>query len=417
MMGLPISAVQGWLALVVPLFIGFQLVERLYFFNQIVSPVFLAVVPVLFLLLWLSGFVRERGAERPSALVVLFLCLCGLVIGCLVAQKIWIFDRYDLSSRSALGFATLTGTYAVTWGLIGLSVSRVILKKSDLAAVVFMAGVGVLVIPNMTYGYVNLIALREETGIESLSHLWISENIVFLFCLSYGFARSYLVKMVLLVLVAIFLVAMLGRSSLFFTLASISVFELLFGGFKGLARKLAIGGGLALLGLGVVLGIQWFYSEPILDKLLFKGGLGEDASFEARSQLFSEGLFYLKEQLWIGDPTILATEMGSVGAYIHNLLSVWQVFGFFVFLALVVAIFIALFRMFKILRSVSNNPLFDSAALLLIYSVLSVLTTKNGGFWCLWFAVGLWFGAKGGQVAGFPAVGEDGGVRGFLRRQ
>ena len=123
------------------------------------------------------------------------------------------------------------------------------------------------------------------------------------------------------------------------------------------------------------------------------------------------------EQLWIGDPTILATEMGSVGAYIHNLLSVWQVFGFFVFLALVVAIFIALFRMFKILRSVSNNPLFDSAALLLIYSVLSVLTTKNGGFWCLWFAVGLWFGAKGGQVAGFPAVGEDGGVRGFLRRQ
>lgn len=389
-----LSRLESALALSVPAFIGFQLVERLYFFDQLVSPVVLLLVPIAFFLLWMVRFFSEYGVERPSSSTLLLFALCGVILGCLLAQRAFLFDRYDLSGRSAIGAATLAGTYAVTWGLIGLSVSGSRLVKSDICAVLVMVGIGLVVLPNLAGGYVNLVALREETGIENLSHLWVSENIVFLFFLSYGLARSYLVKLALLVAVTVFLVAMLGRSSLFFTLAAVCVYELAFGDARGGARKAMIGVGFALLGFAVMLGMQWYYSEPILQKLFFKDGLAADASFEARSQLLSLGLFHLRDQLWIGNPTILATEMGSVGAYIHNILSVWQIFGLFAFILLLLLVFVAVFRMFDLMRNARGSALFDVGAMLMIYSVLSVFTTKHGAFWCLWFAVGFWLGVR-----------------------
>lgn len=400
-----LPVIESALALTVPAFIGFQLVERLYFFDQLVSSVALLLVPALFFVLWLVRFLRESGVEKPSNLTLLFLGLCGVVLGCLLAQKTFLLDKYDLSGRSAIGAAMLAGTYAVTWGLIGISVSSSRLVRSDLVAALIMAGIGLIVVPNIAGGYVNLVALREETGIDNLSHLWVSENIVFLFFLSYGLARSYSVKLALLVAVTFFLVAMLGRSSLFFTLGAVGIYELAFGRVRGVVQKVIIGCGFALLGFVVVLGIQWYYNEPILQKLFFSDGLVADASFEARSQLLSLGLFYLESQILIGDPTVLATQMGSVGAYIHNILSIWQIFGFFAFSFLSLMILFAVFRMFYLMRTPRDNPLLDVGALLLIYSVLSVLATKHGGFWCLWFAVGLWLGITHKHV-GRPLVGH-----------
>ncbi|MDV7396391.1 hypothetical protein RZS08_33665, partial [Arthrospira platensis SPKY1] len=112
----------------------------------------------------------------------------------------------------------------MTWGLIGFSIANIRVEKNEKVAIALMVVVGFLVFRNAASGYVNFSDLREQTGIDSLSHLWVSENIVMLFFLSYALARSYWVKLLLFVVVALCLVAMLGRSSLFFSIIVVALF-------------------------------------------------------------------------------------------------------------------------------------------------------------------------------------------------
>lgn len=392
-MSLSKSEMQWLGALSVPVFLFLQLFERLYFFSSILSPVYLAVIPVVFFLVFVKDSCDGFGVALPSKSLVYFLMLVLFLLLVLVAQRAFLFDLYDSNGRSALGFSWLTGTYAITWGLIGLSVSVVRFNSNNFFALVLMGGVAFLVLPNMASGYINLAALREDTGIENLSHLWISENIVVLFFLSYALASNYSVRFVLLAAVAVLLVGMLGRSSLFFALAAVAAYELVFAPGRASA-KIVMGAAVLFLSMAVLLGMQQYFDDPILDKIFFAGGLQADASYEARAGILSLGVSYLDRQLWIGDPTILADEVGSVGAYIHNLLSAWQLFGFPFFVFLLFFLFRVLFKMFSFRLVLSKEPVYLLGALLLIYSVMSVLAAKHAGFWILWFSLGLWAGFK-----------------------
>lgn len=392
-MSLSKSSIQCLAALSVPAFLFLQLFERLYIFGSILSPVYLAAIPLVFFLVFVKGGVGGVGFEMPHKLFTYFSVLMTFLLVVLIAQKAFLFDLYDSSGRSALGFSWLAGTYALTWGLIGLSLSTIRFRSSNFVAILVMGGVAFLVLPNMASGYVNFAALREDTGIENLSHLWMSENIVVLFFLSYALARTYLIRFLLLVAVAVLLVGMLGRSSLFFALAAVIIFELMFGPGRA-STKTLVGGAAILLSMAVLLGMQQYFDDPILDKIIFKGGLQADASYEARAGILSLGVSYLDKQLWIGDPTILANEIGSVGAYIHNLLSAWQLYGFPFFVLLVLFIVRVLFRVFLFRYLMSKEPIFVLGTLLLVYSLMSVLATKHAGFWILWLSLGLWSGFR-----------------------
>lgn len=399
-MSLSKSGIQWCGALIVPVFLFLQLLERLYVFSAILSPVYLAVVPFIFFVVFVKDSLDGPGVQLPHRSLVFFLALVICLFIVLVAQHAFLFDFYDANGRSALGFSWLTGTYAITWGLIGLSLSAVRFTSSNLCALAIMSGVALLVLPNMASGYVNLTALREDTGIENLSHLWISENIVVLFFLSYALASNYLLRFLLLAAVAVFLVGMLGRSSLFFALAAVAFYEVIFSPGR-VPAKIIIGVAVFFLSIFVLLGMREYFDDPMLDKVLFKGGLQADASYGARSEILRLGLSYLDKQLWIGDPTILANEIGSVGAYIHNLLSAWQLYGFPFFVFLILFILCALFKMLYFRFSVGDEPILILGALLLIYSVMSVLAAKHAGFWILWLSLGLWGGFKfaiGGQT-------------------
>ena len=385
---------QFVLALAVPIFLLIQLFERLLLFTQVVSPAYLVLLPALFAILALHKLSTAKGIRLPEAGQVAFALLCAALIVILMLQRLLLPERFDIFGRSSVGFSAYVGTYALTWGLIGLFVGNVNVQRSERFAVALMAIVAFLVLRNAASGYVNFSDLREQTGIDSLSHLWVSENIVMIFFLSYALARSYWVKLLLFVVVALCLVAMLGRSSLFFSIVAVALFELVFGSARHVSQRVFGALGVALLFMLIMIGVQIYSSDDAFDRVFLKGGLGSDASFTERMHFMKIGLQYLDAQLWIGGPNILAEQFGHLGAYIHNLLSAWQFFGFPFFLILCLALLSSIFRMFSFMRNLERSVVTDFAALLLIYATVCVIFTKTSFYWGFWLALGLWHGVR-----------------------
>jgi len=116
-------------------------------------------------------------------------------------------------------------------------------------------------------------------------------------------------------------------------------------------------------------------SQAIRD-ILFLDGFGEDASFNARVQLYNEAL-----------PHLQAT--GYFGTYIHNLLSAWQFFGFFVFLGIALALLYCLHRAMTTLK---HNPTTTDVfgAFMVIYVIISMIVGKSVMYNLLWFVLGFW---------------------------
>lgn len=382
------------LALAVPIFLLVQLFERLFLFSQVVSPAYLALFPALFTILALHKLATVEGIQRPERGQVAFILLCAVLIVILMLQKLILPVRFDYFGRSSVDFASYVGTYALTWGLIGFSIANIRVEKNEKVAIALMVVVGFLVFRNAASGYVNFSDLREQTGIDSLSHLWVSENIVMLFFLSYALARSYWVKLLLFVVVALCLVAMLGRSSLFFSIIAVALFELAFGSARHVSLRVFGALGVALLFLLIMLGVQVYSSDDVFDRVFLRGGLGGDASFTERMHFMKIGLQYLDMQLWIGGPDILAEQFGHLGAYIHNILSAWQFFGFPFFFMLCIALLHSIFRMRFVMRNSERSVVTDFGALLLIYATVCVLFTKTSFYWGFWLAIGLWHGVR-----------------------
>jgi hypothetical protein len=125
-------------------------------------------------------------------------------------------------------------------------------------------------------------------------------------------------------------------------------------------------------------------------------GVSNDFSALERKYFFKHGLTCLGEQILWGKSSVLVREYNDMGAYIHNILSAWQFFGFFPFLLLVGLTIRSVFKCSLILFSnrFRKNNFLKFMILLTIYSIISILTVKYIFFFPFWFVIGFWSNNK-----------------------
>ena len=389
-----IGQLRERLVFLVFIFIALQLIERLYLFGSLLSPVFILVVPSIYLVLTIRKWQIDGGLARPQAGALLLCGLCSILSVVLILQSIILTDQVDQFGRSALGFAANTAFYGVSWALVGYVIAEGRFKGGTPLALFIVAFVLVLVVPNLGSGYLDVSGMRELTGIESFSHLWVSENAVILFFLAYASTKSLLVRVSILTSMAVVLVSLLGRSSLFLSVAAIAIFEVLYGqGGRRFLRLSFIVAVILLVGL-VVFTFVGEDGDLAFDRVFLKGGLASDPSYILRTLALTVGVSKLGSHIFLGDPTVLVSEFGNVGLYIHNLLSAWQLYGFPFFTGISSVLIVSVLRMHRSAYIFENDAFLRFSALFLIYSVLSVLLTKYVGYWGLWFAFGIWLGVE-----------------------
>lgn len=122
--------------------------------------------------------------------------------------------------------------------------------------------------------------------------------------------------------------------------------------------------------------------------MLILGGLGDENSFLLRSEFIWVGLSALPDQILFGDPTFLVSRLGSVGAYMHNILSAWQFWGGFSFIYTLVCCLIVLIGLWRRPFLVSD-AVGDFVLIAFLYGFVCVLTGKHVGFDLFWLGLGM----------------------------
>ena len=228
----------------------------------------------------------------------------------------------------------------------------------------------------------------KDTGVvENISHLGMEKHVVFLLILAYCLSPK--TKWIVAVAGMAMLFTMGGRTSL--VVFATCVIAMNIG--KRSIKNFAILGIVALL---LFFSLRYAIENHIIDvdnpqinDMLFLDGLEEDSSFIARKMLFETSLQYLDDQFLYGDPTIISQSFGGQGGYIHNILSVWQFYGFFVFICISLILLFSLRRMI-VLKSINPTPKIIFGSFFLMYVSISMILAKSVGWDLLWFMLGFW---------------------------
>lgn len=130
-------------------------------------------------------------------------------------------------------------------------------------------------------------------------------------------------------------------------------------------------------------------------RMLAVFNLENDSSFIAREHLEERGTKGLKKNLFVGDYNG-QLEYGSLGAYIHNYLSLWRQFGFPCFLAFCTLLFIFLSRGWKIFiqahQKREKSPVSADAFFFLVggsFCFIEILAARSYGSPYIWLFLGM----------------------------
>ena len=292
------------------------------------------------------------------------------------------------------GFGNNSRTYTFNllvinslWLFAGGAIARYSARGNILFSVLILAPVVFFVFSSVNSSYlIDYLAISEILG-ETVNHLYIADHAAYICFLAYGYARKTR-PLVLLIMMAI-LFSLGGRSALYLAPIAILLFELLH-----LTKKKAIW----MIGYALVLGIAVWYANDNFsvntgdeksERIIFGSGVQEDNSFVGRVEIMKIASEGLPSQFFIGNPGYIASELGSMGEYIHNLLSVWQFFGFFAFAGFSILLIRALGIIIR-KRDVNWNSALHGHSIILLYVLVSVIFSKSITFKLLWFTLGYW---------------------------
>lgn len=333
----------------------------------------------------LIGFMqlfRRVGLTRPAYLTILFFVVALVA---LAIQAVIIPDVYDSFGRSSRGYAFSVLIYS---GLcFGAGCALPLLARSRIAVPLSLAATLATVylfFSNSEGLSIWWRGIVYEDGSRP-SHLSVDESVISLFFLAFSSLRSRLrYGIVVALLICLFLAG--SRASIFMV-------AIAFAGAMMLDKQDSSKWIYAFLGIIVIIPIIMMNSEWgafVLDSLFPRGFTG-DASYRDREILLNESGRDLLSQFWIGDPTLIVHRFGSAGAYIHNLLSAWQFYGFLAFACVAAALIAATYRAIRFNYG-GNHGGYIFGLILLLYAIMGVAAAKFVGVHSLWFALGYWSG-------------------------
>lgn len=296
---------------------------------------------------------------------------------------------YDQDGRSVFEYTKGLIYTAYVWLLIGAAISNSRVRAS-LWMPFLLLGSCFWLLKMGAFGgiFVDYNILSVLYGTERMSHLAIEDYVVFI-CMAAYILSPRVIKPVVFLGMLLLVIMCGGRSALFMSVLSIFLFEYKNKEYKLYKNYIYI---VAFFSIVVVLsGIGLDYSDDSVRKMLLLDGLDSDLSKQERDVLLSGGFLSLQHQALIGDPNIIVSMFGTLGAYIHNIVSAWQFFGVFIFTLLIWCLIYSVKKMIFISDACGGkNGVVNFGVLTLIYTVISVVFTKFVGFSFLWFSIGFW---------------------------
>jgi len=331
--------------------------------------------------------VATRGFHlSQSELLGYFLML--LILATITAQKIFLGTYVGFDGIDTLSNISTVYVLMVIWFFAGGAASRSIFKDSMATSLIIM----IVLVVSIQLGLgdqaaVDYQAINQESGLSDISHLSLEKYIILLLAFAYAICSK---TRWLALLIGLFVLFLMGGRTALATFAITGLALSLRGNMTRNLILFSIVGiiSFSFLRYSIDTGVIDVQSQAIRD-IMFLDGFGEDASFNARVQLYNQALPHLQDQFLFGDYTLTTRATGYFGTYIHNLLSAWQFFGFFVFLGIALALLYCLHRAMTTLK---HNPTTTDVfgAFMVIYVIISMIVGKSVMYNLLWFVLGFW---------------------------
>ena len=229
--------------------------------------------------------------------------------------------------------------------------------------------------------------IKQEVGTSNISHLTLEKFVLPVLALAYALSSKARLIVVLMGFVTLFLMS--GRTAF---AAFLLTFVIMSVQGRVVRNLLIIGAAVLAIGLSVRLGLESGFIDTenrAVRQMVFMDGVEADSSFQGRSALLMSGLQDLPAQFLYGDFTLTVKRIGYFGGYIHSILSAWQMYGFFVLVAIVTGLAICVVRARAAMRD-DPSPATLFGTFMLVYVVICAIVAKSALWVPMWFVLGFW---------------------------
>lgn len=301
-------------------------------------------------------------------------------------------DRVDYVGRSM--FTTNFGlvlNYAA-WLGIGISIGRgTALNHQQISRAlgvtwIFLSLFFVSQIDSATGG----ISFTSDTSEKKSMYLLFADFYAVSALLLMSVARSTRTAVGVAATSAIVLFFLESRASLFFFIATVALYYLLS---RSAGNKLL----LALMTISAIVILPTIdfsqYESASRMTIFFERGLQADASFIGRMKLLTDGVGSILQNPLLGSYNSLVDHSNNVTAYIHNILSYWQLYGLMVFglmfflLVIMPTTFIRQHLFGKRVPTIS--PEIRMVCIVSLFVILQVVTARAYVWHFSWLLIGL----------------------------
>ena len=314
--------------------------------------------------------------------------LVGLAGAAILLQRIFYTSYAGFDGIDTLSTIRTTWLVCTVWFLAGGVIGSSTIPESLAGALAMCALLGASIFAGVGDATtVDYRTVAEVAGVETLSHLTLEKYVVLLLAIAFAMSERARPVAVLTGLLVLFLMG--GRTALAVFVLTIVVLMLRGRLVRNLSILAATALGVAVLAwLAVSLGMIDPQNQAVRD-ILFLDGFSADNSFAARVYLLTDNLDLLAEQFLFGNFMLTVQRQGAFGGYIHNILSAWQFYGFFFFVALIGALLYA-WRRTRWALARGETPTVVFGAFMMVYVGISMIVAKNVTWHLLWFTLGFW---------------------------
>lgn len=329
-----------------------------------------------------GGNLRRLKLGRLSGVALSFFALASLSV---LFQNSIYGSLVDNNGVDAFEFAV--NNLIVNFAYFVFGWLAVLPREKDLGLYVYIPlGMLAFLFAPFGGGVLDYQAISDALG-RDVNHLVVAPNALALIFIAVAYSAGW-ARFSVYVLGAVLLFVVGSRTALFFGLLVAMLVPVL----VGKART----GFFVLFGFFVfVCGVYFFrdaFDQDVAERMFFGEGVSDDLSSASRLIQFQIGFEALLDQILIGDMNFVVRYFGGVGFYMHNVLSFWQEYGFFVFSIVCVLLVFLIDEILRDLRflKVSRFGVIEYRVYLGAYVVVASLLSMSYTFKMLWFAIGMY---------------------------
>ena len=380
-----------------------------YFFYHVLKSTMLipyvgwfSVTMILCTAVWImqtsAALVANAKAKIAPGVSIPFWSMILLMISFVVIQSLFNEARYiTLNDSVATAMVTvwLVALYEIgqriefkTGARFDCFVGVVTAAFAISAIVFFSSDAGVMIMP-----------VLDGDSNEAANYQGMARSVMCFAVVLFPFIRIHAYRIALTAITAATLYVIGSRTELALYLLTIPIYVLVSFRKHGIhPAALAV-----LLSVGVLLCAMLtvvFFASGIDAVSVVESYLSSDASLNERAILLEKGMEGVFSSPVIGDYLGQVREFGQVGAYIHNVLSMWQQFGIFGLAIYAYLIVMSAWVGWCHFKAGKISPHAEALIALSIASIIGVLTTKS----FFWPIPALAWGLAARLLAGVPRI-------------